>query len=271
MHNIKSMLATLGVVDSMQIFMKTTEGRTITLDVKSTDTIDKVKSLILDSRTTVSYGGKQLKNGLVMDYNIQQKSTLHESGRLDGGVKKSFLKREDAPKALKTELRNLMKSQAMEVNERPDIDENIITTLRSFQEKIDAMKVLRASGVRIIASGLRQLRDEDIGMLSEIMSERKGRNSMLMEKIPRAIDHAYPLMRKMRDSMAALTNKQEEVRGVLLDIMAEEYILYESGSVSLDTTSLKEDIKNELTRRGTLKSIGHVEEPIDNGIGCMLL
>lgn len=286
LQDIKSMISVLeslqipGIAGSnkdsgttrMRLFVNTATGSSITVELEPASTVELLKAQILDRRSRLTVAGKQMENGHTLKhYNVVDMCSIDESGRLDGGVKKLFLKREEAPKVLKAELRNLIKSQAVEVNEHTDIDENIVAALRSFQDKIDAMKVLRASGVQVIASGLKQLRDEDISMLSEIMTERKGRNGMLMEKIPRAIEHAYPLMRKMRDSMAALTNKQEEVRGVLLDIMAEEYILYEGGTVSLDTASLKDDIKKELIRRGTLKSIGHVEEPIDNGIGCALL
>ena len=56
----------------MQIFMKTKTGETITLDVKSTDTTDRLKAMILDNRSGITYAGKRLKDGTSSDYNIQQ-------------------------------------------------------------------------------------------------------------------------------------------------------------------------------------------------------
>jgi hypothetical protein len=255
-----AVLEALGSGASMQVFVKDVDGNSITLDVKDTDTIDKVKAILYDKRHTLTFAGKQLKEGAktLSENSIQAESTLHESGKLAGGVRGGIVKKHHLKDAdAFAELKRKATASMVDV-EMPDPSIELGADFKKFlsgcHQNVEALRVAHAGGTNVIEAGLRGLSSEKLKAVREVLSFKEGRKGSSEERLSKVVGIIFTPMIKMMAAKTTLGKSMSQMTETLMHLYIDVYACVSDGSAKYDHTKFLEAVKDEELRKKHVKA-----------------
>ena len=217
---------------AFQIFVKTIEGKTITMLVEPSMQISKLMELIAErmnacrSKARLSHSSYTLNDNMrISDYdNIQSGSTLFEDGRLKGG----------GPKVIKS----IVKSKY--------VDKVSATDEKLFAGAFQAATTISSSSSFNVVEAINSMSIEELRPLKEYMANRVGNttNMKMMTKM-----HEFLGFFRDLTSVQAKLNSTLEHFKELVQADLDEHFTDDNGKVLMD--KMKETISNALAIKTT--------------------
>ena len=240
-----------GSIGSMQVFVKTLTGDTITVDVKPSDPIDKVKAKIQDRKARLAHVGKTLDSGFAMDFNIQKGDTLHESPIKLGGAKlvKKPLKHDEVVGSIRRGvMEKVLRLAHVHVEKDAEPPAMIKETVKAIQKKTAEVLKDHEKTQTAVLTAIKRLSDENLQEFEKLL---EGKSSS--EKQPdRLIDIAYglyPVISSIDESIDWMHVVKAECLATVSEILMEEYGLKKSGALTFNLEMLKKHVVQQKAYR----------------------
>jgi len=174
--------------------------------------------------------------------------------RLRGGVqlvKKKHMKKDDALKELKQKAMSVV-AKGVDVAVPPDVEfpQEFADYIESCKKKVDRILLLKASGKKIVETGLKDLSKEQLETLRDIMKIKPGeRRGSSEERVMRCIDVIFPFVSMMEASKTAIDAAIQQILKDLVSVYVDEFSTFSGGYSTFDNQSFVDLVSDELAER----------------------
>jgi hypothetical protein len=199
------------------------------------------------------------------DNNINDGATLVFEHKLQGGgLIRKHLTKDEAMKKLKNKVVAHMKIQD-EPEDDIIFEDEFNVFLQKAQQKVEDIKMLRAQGTDVVATGLRTISDDALNTLKELMSFNQsfGRRGGSEEKVLKVVSLMFPSLVALDTAKLKLSKVQELMMKDLIDIYVQQFSKYHDGVATFDNLSFVQAVEREITRRKTIREQGIVPRSED--------
>ena len=224
---------------------------------------------ILKDRVLVYLTGSQLEPYDTIRTYCEIGQTLVLRPRVKGGgVKKGYLKKEEALPWLKQKAtKDIVKTV---VSSNIEMSEDFNNFVGDFNNSVNGVKLMRSNGVRVVETGLRQVPDEDLTQIRSIMSYGS-RNGSTESRLPKLIEILFPVVKKIEHASTTLCRLQETTTSEMVAIYCEEYHDYRDGRINFANENFLKAVDGEIVRRDTLRRANApIQDADDQARQCII-
>jgi hypothetical protein len=263
------------MIVGMQIFGKTLTGKTITLDVENFDSTGTVKAAFKTKEGIppeffeLTFAGKQLEDGqTLMNYNVQNESTLHATATLPGGVviKKVVKHPTVVSNAVKRFTKKMSESYGLDSTE-PEANPSgpvaaIVMKIRAAT--LATLKKHEETGTAI-QSAIASLTDKELAAALEVVSDKQ--SGITQDKrLLTVVSCIFPDIDTIDEMTTSMNMCRVETLTGLTNILLNEFGLPKGDGVMLNLEGLKAGIQGERVYRTKLRRLS--ADDADNAVAA---